>query len=63
MLNSRGHALSQGDGSDFHIGGNWEAATPGYSACVRAWSKVGTTLLWRKREGSMWLWGSLCHAA
>ena len=37
MLNSCGHALSQGNGSDFHPRGNWEATPPGYSICVRAW--------------------------
>ena len=37
MLNSCGHALSQGAGSDFHPRCNWEATPPGYSACVRAW--------------------------
>ena len=36
MLNSCGHALSQGDGSDFHPSCNWEATAPGYSTCVRA---------------------------
>ena len=36
MLNSCGHALSQGDGSDFNPWRNWEATPPGYSACVRA---------------------------
>ena len=37
MLNSSGHALSQGDGSDFNPWYNWEATPPGYRACVRAW--------------------------
>ena len=37
MLNSCGRALSQGDGSDFNPGCNWEATPPGYSACVKAW--------------------------
>ena len=36
MLNSCGHALSQGDGSDFNPGCNWEATPPGYRACMRA---------------------------
>ena len=31
MLSCCGHALSQGDGSDFHPGYNWEATPPGYS--------------------------------
>ena len=35
MLNSCGHALSQGDGSDFHPGLNWEATPIPYSTCVR----------------------------
>ena len=37
MLTSCSHVLSQGDGSDFHPGCNWEATPPGYSICVRAW--------------------------
>ena len=37
MLNSCGHALSQGDGSDFNPWCNWEATPPGYRAWVRAW--------------------------
>ena len=37
MLNSCGHALSQGEVSDFHPGYNWEATPPGYNTCVRAW--------------------------
>ena len=40
MLNSCGHALSQGDGSDFHPRCNWEATPPGYSACMRAWMRL-----------------------
>ena len=40
MLNSCGHALSQGDGSDFHPGCNWEATSPGYSPCVRTWRSL-----------------------
>ena len=53
MFNGCGPAFSQGDGSDFHTGCNWEAAPSSYSTYVRAWSKKGT----------MQLWGSLCHAA
>ena len=37
MLNSCGPALSQGEGSNFHPGCNWETTPPGYRACVRAW--------------------------
>ena len=40
MLNSRGCALSQGEGSDFHPGCNWEATPPGYRACLRAWRQL-----------------------
>ena len=40
MLNSCGHALNQGGGSDFNPGCNWEATPPGYSACVRAWRRL-----------------------
>ena len=50
MLNSCGHALSQGDGSDFHPGCNWEATPPGYSTCVTAWRRLaprhGVTPAW-----------------
>ena len=37
MLNSCGHALSQGDVSDFNPWHNWGATPPGYSAYMRAW--------------------------
>ena len=37
MLSNCGHALSQGDGSDFDPSHNWEAAPPGHSACMRGW--------------------------
>ena len=37
MLNSCGHALSQGNGSDFNPWRNWEAMPPGYRAYIRAW--------------------------
>ena len=40
MLNSCGHALSQGDGSDFHPRCNWVATPPCYRACVRAWRRL-----------------------
>ena len=40
MLNSCGHALSQGDWSDFHPRCNWEATPPGYGTCVRAWRRL-----------------------
>ena len=40
MLNSCGHALIQGAGSDFPTRCNWEAAPPGYRACVRAWRRL-----------------------
>ena len=40
MLNSCGHALSQGDGSDFNPECNWEATPPGYRACMRAWRRL-----------------------
>ena len=40
MLNSRGHALSQGDGSDFNPRCNWEVTPPGYSTCMRAWRRL-----------------------
>ena len=40
MLSSYGQALSQGDGSDFHPGCNWEATSPGYSPCVRTWRSL-----------------------
>ena len=40
MLNSCGHALSQGDGSEFHPRCNWEATPPGYSTCMRAWRRL-----------------------
>ena len=40
MLDSHGHALSQGDGSDFHPECNWEATPPGYRACLRAWRRL-----------------------
>ena len=40
MLNSCGHALSQGDGSDFNPEGNWEVTPSGYRACVRAWRRL-----------------------
>ena len=43
MLNSCGHALSQGDGSDFHPRCNWEATPPGYRACGEALEKIGST--------------------
>ena len=50
MLNSCGHALSQGDGSDFNPRGNWEATPPGYIACVRGWRRLaphhGATPAW-----------------
>ena len=50
MLNRCGHALSQGDGSDFDPSHNWEAAPPGHSAHVRAWSWFipchGATPVW-----------------
>ena len=39
-FNCCGHALSQGDGSDFHPRCNWEASPPGSSACVRAWRRL-----------------------
>ena len=40
MLNSCGHALSQGDGSDFHPRCNCEATPPGYSTCGRTWRRL-----------------------
>ena len=40
MLSSCGHALSQGNGSDFHPGYNWQATAPGYSTCMRAWRRL-----------------------
>ena len=40
MLNSCGHALSQGDVNDFHPICKWEATPPGYSTCVRAWRRL-----------------------
>ena len=40
MLNSCGHALSQGDGSEFHPRWEWEATPPSYRACVRAWRRL-----------------------
>ena len=36
MLSSCGHALSQGDGSDFKRCRNWKATPPDYRTCVRA---------------------------
>ena len=42
MLHSCGHALSQGDGSDFYPGCNWEATPPGYSAC-ESLQMIGST--------------------
>ena len=52
MLNSCGHALSQGDGSDFHPRCNWEATPPDYSACLcESFEKIGSMpcpdLLWQ----------------
>ena len=35
MLNSCGHALGQGDRSDFNPGWNWEATPSGYNTCMR----------------------------
>ena len=40
MLNNCGHALSQGDGSDFNPGCKWESTPPGYSTCMRAWRRL-----------------------
>ena len=40
MLNSCGHALSQGDGSDLHPRCNCEATPPGYSTCGRTWRRL-----------------------
>ena len=40
MVNSYAHALSQGDGSEFHLRCNWEATPLGYRACVRAWRRL-----------------------
>ena len=48
MLNSCGHALSQGDGSDSNPGCNWEATPPGYSATA---IPERTTRLWQSRWG------------
>ena len=53
MLNSCGHALSQGEETGFHTGCNQEAAAPGYSTCVRAWSKRGPCNFGERR--TMWL--------
>ena len=44
MLNSCGHALSQGDGIDSNPGCNWEGTPPGYSTCVRAWRRLSVRL-------------------
>ena len=57
MLTSCSHVLSQGDGSDFYPGCNWEATPPGYSAC-ESLQMIGSTpqghacpdLLWQPRK-------------